>query len=100
MVITMKYYYGNISKFIKEKGNNVTAKQLASIIKRDVDYGKWNQYNGGTEESVADVSYTNNGFTHHEHLYIIGKPVEFKELEQLIQPFIEVIPKKINTTTN
>ena len=90
----MKYYYGTLSKFIDDNGRTATAKQIASLIKRDVEYGKWNNYNGGTETSVADVTYKKGRFTHHQHLFITGKQKEFEELERLIKPIIEVIPRK------
>ena len=90
----MRYYYGIVAKFINSEGRNVTAKQLASIIKKDVKFGKWNLYTGGAEDSVADISYHNGDFTYHEHLFITGKPKEFQELERLIKPFIEVIPRQ------
>ena len=92
----MRYYYGTIDKFIEEKGRTVTAKQLASIIKRDVDVGKWNIFNGGNKNTSADCSYIKGNFTHHEHLFITGKAVEFQELEQLIEPIIKVIPRQNN----
>lgn len=92
----MRYYYGTIDKFIEEKGRTVTAKQLASIIKRDVDVGKWNIFNGGKQDASADCSYIKGNFTHHEHLYIIGNNKEFQELEQLIEPIIKVIPRQSN----
>ena len=89
----MKYYYGVFDNLIEEKGRTVTAKQLASIIKRDVDVGKWNIFNGRNKNTSADCSYKQGGFTHHEHLFITGKPTEFKELESLIKPIIKVIPR-------
>ena len=92
----MKYYYGTLDKFIEEKGRTVTAKQLASIIKRDVDVGKWNIFNGGKQNTSADCSYKKGNFTHHEHLFITGEPKEFKALEKLIQPIIKVIPRQNN----
>lgn len=92
----MKYYYGTLDKFIEEKGRTVTAKQLASIIKRDVDYGKWNIFNGGQKDTSANCSYTKGNFTHHEKLYVTGSNKEFQELENLIQTFIEVIPRQNN----
>lgn len=88
----MKYRYGT-----SEKGESkqVTAKQLASIIKRDVEVGKWNHYNGGTDgSSPANCSYEQKGFCHHIKLFMKGKEVEFTELEQLISSFIEVVPRK------
>lgn len=90
----MKYYYGNVDKFIDNDGKTATAKQIASLIKRDVNYGKWNIFNGGSETSIAEVSYKKGSFTHHEHMFITGRAKEFKELEKLIKPFIEVIPRQ------
>lgn len=87
----MKYYYGIMSKFVEEKGRTVTAKQLASIIKRDVEVGKWNIFKGGKQETSATCSYEKGSFTYHEKLFITGKEKEIKELEQLIQPIIKVV---------
>ena len=89
----MRYYYGVIDKFIEEKGRTATAKQIASLIKRDVNVGKWNIFNGGNKNTSATCSYKKGKFTYHEHLFIQGKPKEFKELEALIQPIIKVIPR-------
>ena len=87
----MKYYYGVMSKFVEEKGRTVTAKQLASIIKRDVDVGKWNIFKGGKQETSATCFYEKGNFTYHEKLFITGKEKEIKELKQLIQPIIKVV---------
>ena len=92
----MRYYYGVVEKFIDTEGRTVTAKQLASIIQRDVDVGKWNIFNGGKKDTSATCSYKRGSFTYHEHLFITGKAKEFKELEKLIKPIIEVIPRQNN----
>lgn len=92
----MRYYYGVLDKFIEEKGRTATAKQIASLIKRDVEFGKWNIFNGGKKDTSANCSYIKGNFTYHKHLFITGKAVEFQELEQLIEPIIEVIPRKFS----
>lgn len=93
----MRYKYGTNDSYSPNMGRTATAKQIASIIKRDVDYGKWNIYEGGTEDSIsAKCRYKRNGFVYHSHLLIFGKESEFKELEKLIKPIIEVIPRKFS----
>lgn len=92
----MRYSYGSNDSYINGS-RNVTAKQLASIIKRDVGVGKWNRYYGGEQDSrTAKCSYKRKGFVYHEHLLIFGTKKEFQLLEKLIKPFIEVIPRKFN----
>ena len=91
----MRYVYGTDDSYNQTKGRTITAKQLASIIKRDVDYGKWNIYEGGeTNSRSACCRYKRNGFIYHENLLIYGSEKEFKKLETLIKDFIEVIPRK------
>lgn len=93
----MRYKYGTNDSYSVHSGRTATAKQIASIIKRDVDYGKWNIYEGGKEDSVtAKCRYKRNGFVYHSYLLIFGKESEFKELEALIKPIIEVIPRQYN----
>ncbi len=93
----MRYYYGTNDSYYPGNGRTVTAKQLASIIKRDVDYGKWNIYEGGKENTrSAHCRYKRNGFIYHEQLMIFGKQSEFKELESLLEGIIEVIPREFN----
>lgn len=93
----MRYVYGTNDSYSRIKGRTITAKQLASIIKRDVDYGKWNIYEGGQEDSSTAVCrYKRNGFTFHSQIMIYGNKKEFKKLEKLIKDFIEVIPRQFN----
>lgn len=93
--INMRYKYGTNDSYSEYRGRTATAKQIASLIKRDVEYGKWNIYHGGVEDSfTASCSYERKGFVYHERLYIQGTEREFKELEALIKDFIEVIPRK------
>lgn len=93
----MRYYYGTNNSYSPSKGRTVSVPQLASIIKRDVECGKWNNYHGGTENnSTASCSYSKKGFIFHSRLFINGKKEEFQRLETLIQDFIEVIPRKFN----
>ena len=90
----MRYSYGTNDSFTNGS-RTASVKQLASIIKRDVDYGKWNIYEGGeTHNYTAKCRYKRNGFIYHEHLLICGTKREFKELEKLIAPFIEVVPRR------
>lgn len=93
----MKYKYGTNDSYSNSSGRTATAKQIASLIKRDVEYGKWNKYDGGKEGSyIASCEYYRRGFVHHERLYIYGKRDEFDELEKLIQKIdnLKVIPRK------
>jgi len=93
----MRYIYGTNDSYTTTRGTTVTAKQLASIIKRDVDYGKWNIYEGGeTNSRTAVCRYKRNGFIYHEHLMIFGNKKEFQQLETLIKEFIKVIPRKFH----
>lgn len=93
----MRYVYGTNNSYYHPKGRTVTAKQLASIIKRDVEFGKWNIYEGGkTDNSTARCKYQRKGFTHHEQLMIFGNEKEFKKLEKLINGIIEIIPRQFN----
>ena len=93
----MRYKYGTNDSYTNFKGKNVTAKELASIIKRDVEVGKWNIYEGGRNNSTtAHCRYQRKGFIYHEQLLIYGKPKEFKQLETLIKDFIEVKPRQYN----
>lgn len=93
----MRYYYGTDDSFHHGTGRSATAKQIASIIKRDVEFGKWNHYYGGkTNDITASCSYRRKGFVFHGRLFITGKQSEFKELEKLITSFIEVTPRQFN----
>lgn len=93
----MRYYYGTNDSFYQGKGRTATAKQIASIIKRDVEYGKWNLYEGGEENcSIASCRYQRKGFIFHRRLFIKGQPREFKELESLLEGVIDVIPRQYN----
>ena len=90
----MRYSYGTNDSYTTNS-RSVSVPQLASIIKRDVEYGKWNIYEGGRENSVtAHCRYQKKGFAFHSHLLIYGKKEEFKRLEKLIQDYIKVIPRK------
>ena len=91
----MRYVYGTNDSHLNSKGRTIPVKQLASLIKRDVDFGKWNLYEGGEPNSVtAHCKYKRKGFIHHELLLIYGNEKEFKKLEQIIKDFIEVKPRK------
>lgn len=91
----MRYIYGTNDSYTATKGKTVTAKQLASIIKKDVDFGKWNVYEGGEVNScTAHCRYSKKGFVYHSHLLIFGSKREFKKLESLIKGFIQVNPRK------
>ena len=90
-VIFIRYIYGTNDSYPTTKGRTVTAKQLASIIKRDVSFGKWNLYEGGKENSwTASCRYSRRGFIYHERLFIYGTKKEFQKLEMLIKNIIEV----------
>lgn len=91
----MRYSYGTNDSYSTSRGRTATAKQIASLIKRDVDYGKWNLYDGGKEESwTASCRYSKKGFVYHERLFIYGTKKEFQELERLIKGIIDIIPRK------
>lgn len=93
----MRYIYGTNDSYTTTKGTTVTAKQLASIIKKDVGFGKWNLYDGGeTNSRTAKCRYSKKGFSYHSHLLIYGDKGEFTLLEALIKDFIEVIPRDFN----
>lgn len=93
----MRYSYGTNDSYNPRRGRTISVPQLASIIKRDVEYGKWNKYEGGKEDtSTASCKYHKKGFIYHERLFIYGTAKEFQQLEKLIQDFIEVIPRKFN----
>ncbi|MBQ2654106.1 MAG: hypothetical protein IJF83_11160 [Methanobrevibacter sp.] len=93
----MRYVYGTNDSYLNTKGQTIPVKQLASIIKRDVEFGKWNIYEGGKENSSTAVCrYKRNGFTYHSQIMIYGSKKEFKKLEKLIKDFIEVIPRQFN----
>ena len=92
----MRYSYGTNDSFSNSRGRTATAKQIASLIKRDVEYGKWNLYDGGKEDSwTASCRYSRKGFIYHERLFLYGTKREFDELEKLLQKVeIEVIPRR------
>ena len=93
----MRYSYGTNDSYSETRGRTITAKQLASIIKRDVGYGKWNVYDGGRTNSVtASCRYSRRGFVYHNRLFIYGTKKEFQVLEKLISKIkdIEVIPRE------
>lgn len=89
----MRYVYGIAGNYSNSKGRTVTVKQLASIIKRDVEYGKWNIYRRRkNNDEPAHCKYERNGFTHHEELMIYGNQKEFETLEKLITGVIKILP--------
>lgn len=91
----MRYYYGTNDSYHIGAGRTASAKQIASIIKRDVEVGKWNKYEGGRENTrEAHCRYAKKGYIFHSQLMIFGKQSEFKELEKLIAPFIDVTPRQ------
>jgi len=90
----MRYSYGVNDSFNPKRGRTISVPQLASLIKRDVGFGKWNNYHGGVEDnSAASCSYKANSFVFHERLFIYGTEREFKELEKIISEFIKVTPR-------
>lgn len=90
----MRYSYGTNDSFT-EGSRTASVKQVASLIKRDVEYGKWNIYEGGEANTrTAKCRYKRNGFVYHSHLLLWGKEEEFKRLESLIKDFIDVTPRK------
>ena len=91
----MRYKYGSKDCYTRFRGKDCSVTELASIIKRDVEYGKWNTYEGGEVDSIdAHCRYQRNGFQYHEQLLIYGNKKEFKQLEELIDDFIFVNPRK------
>ena len=93
----MKYQYGTTDSYSINNGVTATVTEIASIIRKDVEAGKWNIYNGGMEESsTASCEYSRVGFEYHNRLYLYGTKEEFEQLESLIERFIEVIPRKFN----
>ena len=92
----MRYSYGTNDSFTNGS-RTASVKQLASIIKRDVEVGKWNKYDGGKVNTrTAVCRYSKKGFIFHNHLLIYGKEEEFKRLEELIKDFIDVTPRDFN----
>ena len=92
----MRYSYGTNDSLSLTK-TTATPKKVAEIIKEDVELGKWNIYEGGRTNSItAKCRYKKNGFIFHNHLLIYGTKTEFEELESLIKPIIEVIPRQYN----
>jgi len=90
----MKYIYGTNDSYAVLKGKEVSAEEMADIIKRDVGVGKWNIYEGGeTNSRTATCRYKRNGYIYHSHLLIYGNKQEFLELEEIIKDFIEVVPR-------
>ena len=95
MVLIMRYFYGSNDSYYNGAGRTCSVPQLASIIKKDVEYGKWNLYDGGKANSVtAKCRYQRKGFAYHSYLLIFGTEEEFKRLEELIKDTIEVIPRQ------
>ena len=93
----MRYIYGTDDSYTTVKGTVATARQLATIIKRDVELGNWNLYDGGKSNTrTAKCRYSKKGFSYHSHLLIYGDKGEFALLEALIKDFIEVIPRDFN----
>ena len=90
----MRYKYGVINKVLNHDCTIVRAPALADIIKRDVNVGKWNIYEGGDKEHAVQVSFKGSSWVHSEHMFIWGSESEIKHLEQLISGFIKVIPRK------
>lgn len=93
----MRYVYGTDDSYSTTRGVKCNVSQMASIIQRDVEFGKWNIYEGGeTNNRTAHCRYKRNGFVYHGLLLIFGNEKEFKQLEELIKGVIEVIPRKFN----
>lgn len=91
----MRYKYGTNDSYTEGRGRSCSVPQLASIIKRDVECGKWNKYDGGEVNTrTATCRYSKKGFSFHSYLLIYGKEEEFKRLETLIKDFIKVTPRK------
>lgn len=90
----MQYKYGVTGKFTKGEGIIVKAPQLIDLIRRDVNRGKWNLYEGGDEKHAAKISYKGKGFTYGEHIFIIGSKREIQFFEEKISKFMKVIPRK------
>lgn len=89
----MRYKYEITNHKTKFRGKTVTPTQLAKIIKRDVECGRWNTYDGGSNTTTAHCRYQGKTFTYHEKLLIYGTKKEFQQLEKLIDNFIYVEPR-------
>ena len=75
----MRYSYGTNDSYTTNS-RSVSVPQLASIIKRDVEYGKWNIYEGGEADSItAHCRYQRKGFAFHSHLLIILNYFDFQQ---------------------
>ena len=90
----MQYKYGVIDNGLD--GIIVKAAQLIDLIKRDVNRGKWNVYDGGDNKHTAKISYKGKNWEYGEHIYIRGSENEFKYLEQELSKFMEVNPRQFN----
>lgn len=87
----MKYNYGVVDK---PEGRIIKAPALIDLLKRDVQQGKWNIYEGGTDgENTAKISYKGNGWEYGEHIFIKGSKRELRFFESKIREFMEVIPR-------
>ena len=90
----MQYKYGVTDKFTNGEGILIKAPQLISLIKRDVQRGKWNIYRGGDKKHTAKISYKGKNWEYGEHIYIIGTQREIQHLENKLKQFLKVIPRK------
>ena len=90
----MRYHYGTNDSYTNGYGTEIGVRKLASIIKNDVEMGKWNIYEGGRANSItAKCRYKKNGFEYHNYLLIYGTETEIRRLEEIIKNFIKVIPR-------
>lgn len=82
--------------YITSNGTVATARQLATIIKRDVKLGKWNfiRWRKNQIQGLQSADTVKKASTYHSHMLIYGDRGEFTLLEALIKDYREVIPRE------
>jgi hypothetical protein len=89
----MKYKYGVVGKSTCKDGIIVKAPALISLLKKEVDSGKWNIYEGGDDNHPAKISFKGKSFEYGEHMFVYGSEREIRFFEEAISKFIKVIPR-------
>ncbi len=91
----MKFYYGTNDSLFMGRKESISVEGLVEIIKKDVEDGKWNVYDGGRVNSVtATCRWSERARVTNDRLFIEGSRNEIQSLEKQLDGVLTVIPRE------